>query len=1663
MPRTRLGKWLAQGAAQTTASPQQATLSRPKSTVPSLRKHKSKKAAPRGRAVALARAAQQVQQAPQVQPAQPAPQASGAVTTATLRPTAAQSPLKQAVTTNLNTCSLDRQQTLGLSAGLVDLLLPLRSLWLVVLLLRLQGQGKSRQLWELFVPVLGQVHSTDHNGPLFLEAAAAYVQMLSHSVLSAPTDTVKAATASTGLNAGSTGMDSASASPANTASRASVQAESLDNDNCVAKGATHATAYSDGGCAALLSSPARNIQWEKQLMHYVQLAVGHDQQSFRACALLAILATLTAQPHAAYYRHKALELYQRQDLSAEGLFSYLHQSRLKNGGRSEILLNRWFLQELNALAVQQWGVELVSLPLEPSSASVSTSTSTSTNASSSTSARPLSKGYNACNSARPHHHARSSAAHSPVEITLQLSALYLQQWQALGKGLRQELGSSNIPVTSQQLCAVISSSYELLACLVRALEDYAGQKVLANAVSSASNEHSTVAVKAVLEETDASAKQVTPIDNSGHTYSIDSAYDLSLSITAAQHESLPESSKHPEITALPVKPHLAMLGEQVCLDEQGTASSALNATSATGATSKAHVADPQNANRLQPIPISSTNGLLSGSSDHGFFTESSPYAQNSGAGAGKAGKAGKAGEAGNKAAVATKETVVAMPDAESSIGTDTGASSIPVLTAPTGSIAKTNGSDSNQGAAHEDSQQSRVVTVQDFGLGVLEHLEAENGVAPSSFRQRLYLWAQKLAALGGMTALSTNERYAALRFLLTPHRDTEQRSTVFTSATPAPVPTKEERWRWDLQVVRFTASPLSVSTMPKPVAELKTGQLFQDLAVTAKPSLMKANEQSSWSIPFGSVGTAAPVADSADSADITQGRHDQSNTWVQVRCALSLLPQDPLSLLEVYQQLISLNPYWQQWGLDLFFTWRCEPESDFGSDHYVTEKAETPTNPTNISSSDRTRVNGLKGLSLAEQGSQHQRQCQHQDPEFLSAQAYSTAVYYAEDALVAAQGAQNPLGDKADTALQRSTSTGDSSWIQDNSQLCGELVLLLLPRRSFSYSYPDPPPAPIKLLQLWEGVGSAAHGNSAALGANGSSKDYNAGGIADSSQTLENSSEHGSHGASSYSSAAHPRGEHHEVSSSNSCNSSAVLKQAQGQGCPHVGTDPIQGSALLEQGGLKLWQWYQQNISGKSKRRLSSYENLVRWGPQFDAVVYAPRIAELWQQHAAREARGRSSETAIPDSYAQNLVRTQLCLTLGLGFVRYALASVQVCLDESDFRTQTRGLYGIQYYAPPEPNKAQSMRMSATAPVASVSSEASVASAADRGTSKGAQCTEIYASAAVSALKKLCPQLPWQPCSQLKHLSLQQPLCLSLGQLQALMVDSSLQQDYSLKRWRERTYIYSYRERLSKRPLSAYDGNFPLRTDVFLGCTNCRVLVEEYYQARIRRLHHARPLTLEMEALEGLGVTAGFVYCQVLPLPPLPSLPPLPRAGAGAGRAQSSVETAELNNIESKDLAPCLELERSLEQQRTLSSPRSEHNLASVDTELSAVHLNMAHLDGQNLSLAVPDFSLDVLQRLQQLKQALRAELALIDSEQAQAQAKSTSKSSTADIDADTVLPVAQLIGYAIGTSYLYLDFVLYDRMSLEQALKRLNDSGKLQALGLGRLHYHSFYREGTL
>ena len=295
------------------------------------------------------------------------------------------------------------------------------------------------------------------------------------------------------------------------------------------------------------------------------------------------------------------------------------------------------------------------------------------------------------------------------------------------------------------------------------------------------------------------------------------------------------------------------------------------------------------------------------------------------------------------------------------------------------------------------------------------------------------------------------------------------------------------------------------------------------------------------------------------------------------------------------------------------------------------------------------------------------------------------------------------------------------------------------------------------------------------------------------------------------------------------------------------------------------------------------------------------------------------------------------------------------------------------------------------------------------------------------------------------------------------MVDSSLQQDYSLKRWRERTYIYSYRERLSKRPLSAYDGNFPLRTDVFLGCTNCRALVEEYYKARIRRLHHARPLTLEMEALEALGATAGFVYCQVHPLPSLPPLPPLPRAGAGA--AQCAADTTELNSIERQDLAPCLEPEKSLELHRVRCSPRSEHDLASVDTELSAVHLSTDRPDGQNLSISVPDFSLDVLQRLQQLQQVLRAELALIGSEQAQtqAQAKSTSKSSTADIDADAVLPVAQLIGYAVGTSYLYLDFVLYDRMCLEQALKRLNDSGKLQALGLGKLHYHSFYREGTL
>ena len=974
MPRTRLGKWLAQGAAQTTASPQQSTLSRPKSTAPSLRKHKSKKAAPRGRAVALARAAQQVQQAPQVQPAQPALQASGAVTTDTLSPTATQSPVEQAVTTNLNTYTspLDRQQTLGLSAGIVELLLPLRSLWTVALLLRLQGQDKSHQLWELFAPVVTQAHSTDHNGPLFLEAAAAYVQMLSHSVLSSPADTVKAATSSTSLNAGSAGIDSASASTSAIASSASVQAARLGNDNRVDEGATHTIAYSDVDCAVLLSSPARNIQWEKQLIHYVQLAVGHDQQSFRACALLAILATLTAQPHAAYYRHKALDLYQRQDLSTEGLLNYLQQPRLKNGGRSEILLNRWFLQELNALSVQQWGVELVSLPLVPSTASTITSSSPSA----SINATAIAQSYNACNSARPNHHSRSLAVQSPVEIALQLSASWQQQWQDLGKGLIQELGSSNIPVTSQQLCATISSSYEHLACLVQALEDYAGQKVLVNAISSASNEYSTVTAKAVLEGTGTNTKQVATTDNSGHAHSIDSAYSGSLSITAAQHESLPESSQQPEQTAQPVKQHLAMQGEQTGLEEQGTA------LSATGATSKAHVADPQSAKSLQPIPTSSTNGLLSGNS--------------SGAGAGTAGK----------------EAAVAMPDAEASTGT--GASSIPTLIA---AIAKTNGSDSNHGVVYEASKQSRVVTVHDFGLCELEHLEAEKGVAPSSFKQRLYLWAQKLAALGGMTALSTNERYAALRFLLNPHKDTQQSSTVATSATPAPAPTEEERWRWDLQVVRFTSSPLSGAELPKSVTELKTGQLVHDLAVTAKPSLMETNEQSIWPLPFGSVDTASPVADSADRADSTDNPHgstDQSNTWVQVRCALCLLPQDPLSLLEVYQQLISLNPYWQQWGLDLFFTWRREPESDFELDLNVTEKAKTQTNPTNVSSADRTsrtRVNGLKGLSLAEQGSQHQAQ------ELSSAQAYSTAGNCAEDALVAAQDVQNHLGAKAETHL----------------------------------------------------------------------------------------------------------------------------------------------------------------------------------------------------------------------------------------------------------------------------------------------------------------------------------------------------------------------------------------------------------------------------------------------------------------------------------------------------------------------------------------------------------------------------------------------------------------------------------------------------------------------
>ena len=493
--------------------------------------------------------------------------------------------------------------------------------------------------------------------------------------------------------------------------------------------------------------------------------------------------------------------------------------------------------------------------------------------------------------------------------------------------------------------------------------------------------------------------------------------------------------------------------------------------------------------------------------------------------------------------------------------------------------------------------------------------------------------------------------------------------------------------------------------------------------------------------------------------------------------------------------------------------------------------------------------------------------------------AVADAADYADDAVhaAAASAAHYLLSDAVYNALEQSQ-------------------ILLLPLRSYSYTYPDIPPVPLKIMAVWEGestdstetnaagantaIGSAITkeaaptvGNSPVpkgsipqgaavtaslkVGAGAGAKAALAGAMRQDNReqaaTLHQSTggtsvpayaaypEHtahklaataGSNGVVSVTETVSPAPFWHAAETYPAAEASAAVS-ASASAATHASAVALsQGesytnehveSGLLAQSSPRLLQWWQDK--GQKKQRLSSYESLVRWGPQFNLVVYAPKLEEALIQGRAHEANLAAR--------ARQALRSYLCQIVGPAFVRYGLASLQLVHDSSELMSLR--LYQVQVYA---------------------------AQNAASGAGAGTKTETVGSHYGESTLADLCVAsgMSLRSFARLELLQLTQPMLLEMTQLPAFLHAHSLDTAFSLERVLGRTYIYRYRQLGYKRPLSAYAQKYPLRTDVFLGCTQARELIQEYYAVRLFKTRGPRLYTPIYSALQQEGVTAVFVY-----------------------------------------------------------------------------------------------------------------------------------------------------------------------------------------------------------
>ena len=428
--------------------------------------------------------------------------------------------------------------------------------------------------------------------------------------------------------------------------------------------------------------------------------------------------------------------------------------------------------------------------------------------------------------------------------------------------------------------------------------------------------------------------------------------------------------------------------------------------------------------------------------------------------------------------------------------------------------------------------------------------------------------------------------------------------------------------------------------------------------------------------------------------------------------------------------------------------------------------------------------------------------------------------------------------------------------------------------------------------------------------------------------------------------------------------------------------------------GEHLVEWF-ADMSPRA-RSGTHYERTVSWGMQFDMVVYFPKLSEC---------------SSLDSDGSKEMLARALCREYGLAFYLYGLGNVEVITDEVDFLRAARRAYGIQVLRSPEVE--------------------------------------------LSLLKS---NLPLTECQSIETINWQHAILVAGTQL-PLVVDAMRSQcgvDFSLKRMAGRGYVYTYREFESNRTPNRYDQQYPLRTDVLIGCTTARDLIYEYYKAAAATGRGRKQLT-HYQALRSLGGVALFVYfkapqvaatdfeeeisAEIAPalarwrrrhLPETTATnQALDHASMDAtetGQAQAQ-DKAQTNVLEAKSKADLAAAAAAAAAASSTSAVATTTTTTSTTTTTTTSAGNIAEQNRvRKLSIRQKDTYLREC-RNKRAQELVRRALEQIISLQHKLRLA---------IEQQGKMPCASSYGYAIGEQYIYLDYIVWDEADFKQVLQQV-------------------------